>query len=471
VSSLNAPTLEKGRPEATPGRPGPVRGILVQLGQAIFPGAPQRNRTPRRRLLERVATTLAAPAAVLVVALRLPVDRWDSLWAEDGSFFLQQGLDQPLWQSFAQPYAGYLNVFPRLSSAVVTTLPLAAAGVAYTLLAAVAVGWVAWTVWSSSAGLLTSPWLRAVLASAVVLIPAGALEATGNVSNSHFFLVFGAYWALVGRPRSLVATMSANGLVLMATLTDPISLGLLPLAVLRLACLRGWRDRSVGLTYAAGMLVQLLVVLSTERPSGSSPALSEIVFAYGFRVVSPSFLGLSPTQGLVTDARTEVVGYVVALVAALLTGGFALARGLRLPLAAVALASAAFWVVNALFSLNGGYPPTGDGRLILDAASRYTIIPSLLLLSAWVLAAEGALRRAAPRVRPLLLVLAAAPVVAFGITDFRPDYPVRPDLTPWSELVQQATEGCTASPTVEPPPAVIPPGGGWRVLLECTDLT
>jgi hypothetical protein len=384
--------------------------------------------------------------------------------------FLREGLDQPLRQTFGLPYAGYLNGFPRLSTAVVTSLPLALAGVAYTLLAAVAVVWVAWTVWVCSAGQLASPWLRAVLASAVVLIPAGALEATGNVSNSHFFLVFGAYWALVGRPRSLPATLSANGLVLITTLTDPISLGLLPLAVLRLTCLRGWRDRAVALSYAAGMLVQLLVVLSAERPRGSAPALGEIAFAYGARVVSPTFLGLSSTQELVTDAGPQVVGYVAIPIGLALLAGLVFARGLRLPLAAVALASVAFWVVNALFSLNGGYPPTGEGRLILDAASRYTIIPSLLLLSAWILAAEGAVRRAGPRLRGLVLVLAVAPVVVFGVTDFRPDYSVRPELTPWSQGVDQVREGCASSPVVEPPPAPIAPGAAWRVTLECADL-
>jgi hypothetical protein len=470
VTSLNAATRHEGAPGAAPNRRGSARLALSWLGRAMFPEAPERDLTPRRRRLGGIATALAALTAVPVVALRLPVAGWDSLWAEDGALFLQQGLDQSPWQSFAVPYAGYLNVFPRLTSAVVTTLPLAAAGVAYTLLAAVAVVWVAWTVWTSSAGQMTSPWLRAVLASAVVLIPAGALEAAGNVSNSHFFLVVGAYWALVGRPRSLLATLSANGLVLMATLTDPICLGLLPLAVLRLACLREWRDRSVAVSYAAGMLVQVLVVLGTERPRGSSPELAEIVFAYGFRVVSPSFLGLGPTQAMVTDTGPAPVGYVVALIAAVLTGGFALARNLRLPILAAAVASGAFWFVNALVSLNGGYPPTGDGRLVLDAASRYTIIPSLLLLSAWILAAEGVLRRAGPRLRALVVLVAATPVVVFGVPDFRPDYSVRPELTPWSDVVEQAGEGCSASPPVEPPPAVIPPGGAWRVVLECADV-
>jgi hypothetical protein len=470
VTSLNAPTREQGPHGEPPSRLHPAREALLRLERAVFPEGQHRDRTPGRRRLEGVATALSALLAVLVVALRLPVDRWDSLWAEDGTLFLQQGLDHPLWQTFAQPHAGYLNVFPRLSTAVVTSLPLGAAGVAYTLLAAAAVVWVAWTVWISSAGQLTSPWLRAVLASAVVLLPAGALEAAGNVANSHFFLVFGAYWALVGRPRPLWATLSANGLVLMATLSDPICLGLLPLAVLRLVCLRGWQDRSVALSYAAGMLLQLSAVLTVERGTGSPLDVRTIAFGYGLRVVSPSFLGPSSTHALVTEAGPGVVTAVTAAVAVVLLAGFALARGLRLPLAALALASVAFWMVTVRFSLNGTYPPAISAPLNLVNGARYTIISSLLLLSAWILAAEAALRRSGARLRWLVLVLAAAPVVVFVISDFRPDFSVRPDLTPWSQFVQQATKGCASSPVVEPPPAVIPPGPGWQVSVECADL-
>jgi hypothetical protein len=443
------------------------RGLLATLRASLFPDPAE---TPRGRLASAL-TALVALCAVPVVALRAPLSGWDSIWAEDGSVFLQQALDRSFWHTVFEPYAGYLLVFPRLAALVAAALPLAWAGTVFTLTAAALVVWVAWTVWSFSAGLIPSPWLRAALAAVVVLVPTGGIEAVDNVANSHFYLVFGAFWVLLGRARSRGALVSGHALVLLATLTDPLTLVFLPVALARFVVLPAWRERSISVVYALGTLVQLAVVASTERDSsGGFPGLRELVFGYDARVLSPSFISQEGTQELVLS-NEGAVKYVAAAVCVVLLVAVLLARTNRLAVLATAIASVAFFTISSAFALGGGYPPTDMYRLLLDAYSRYPLVPSMLLMTAWLLAAQGAAGRL-PRIGRLgVCVVAVAPILVAGIIDFRPPVSPREGHTDWSDQVERARDSCAVDPTTADAEIVIAPSLPWVVDLDCSDVT
>ena len=72
-------------------------------------------------------------AALLALAIVVQLARlgWtgslDSLWAEDGSIFLQDALTQNFPQTLWSEYAGYLVLVPRLIGEAAAALPIAEA--------------------------------------------------------------------------------------------------------------------------------------------------------------------------------------------------------------------------------------------------------------------------------------------------------------------------------------------------------
>ncbi len=83
------------------------------------------------------------PLGVLVMLVRVagPVPAWDSIYAEDLSIFLVQALQHP-WPLLV-PYAGYLQLVPRLIAQFVFYLPLRDAAAAFAIIGALITGFLA----------------------------------------------------------------------------------------------------------------------------------------------------------------------------------------------------------------------------------------------------------------------------------------------------------------------------------------
>lgn len=409
--------------------------------------------------------------ASLGALLRVPVGDLDTLWAEDGRVFLQDALDTGTVDAVTTPYSGYLHLWPRLAAELATALPLDRAGVVASIVAALAVGLAAWTVWTCAAGLLPSPVLRGALTAAVVLVPAGALEAVDNVANSHFYLVAAAFWALLGRRAGSLRQALPVLVVVLAALSDPVAVVLLPLALSRLVLLRGVRDRVVPVAYLLALAGQLAVVAGTERATGTAAPLREILFGYALRVVSTSVVGMGGTRHLVDLTGSHGVWALAAVVLLALVALTVLARD-RLPVVAAGLASAAFFAVACLFALGGQYPPAGAMRAELGIASRYTIVPALLLVAAVLLAVQRARVRLPRRAAQALTVVVLLPVAFTGVLDFRAHTSPRDGVGTWSAQVEQARLGCLGFPPDRPVVLTIAPADtDWTVTTDCATVT
>lgn len=469
---MNSPDTTSTGASATaasppPGRWDRARGLLADL---VYPPstASERQGGTVRRLLTGGAVVLIAALAAL---LRLPIKDLDTLWAEDGTAFLQVALHGPATETIPQPHSGYLQVFPRIVAEVLTLLPVSAAGVAFSVVAALVVGLAAWTVWELGAAQLPSPWLRGLLAAAVVVIPAGGLEAADNVANSHWYLMYAAFWALVARRPGAGRQVLPVVIVVLAALSDPLSIVLAPLALGRLVLLRGWRDRWVVIAYVVAIAVQLHAVLSVERATGQTAAPRDIVFGYALRVVLSSLTGNGGARRIVDGMGSTGVWLVAGLALVCLLVGWALAGRFRLFIAASAVASMGFFVVECLFALGGQYPPTGDLQSDLTVGGRYTIVPALLLLTAFAVAAQAVSARLTGRVALLGAAVVAVPLVLCVASDYRPEGgSLRTGAPSWSDEVEQAEEECATSAGATPDPVPIAPAGAWTVALDCRDL-
>lgn len=233
-----------------------------------------------------VGFALAFGFQLLTLAGRSHVDH---LWAEDGARLVLDAETRSFWANLVTPYDGYLHTVPRVVAELMSVLPLTWAPAGFAVFAALSRTVIALVVFAASGGYLRSTPVRVALASLVVVLPAANSEALGNLENLHWFLLFGAFWALLWRPSARGANGLAVSLVLAAALSSPLAFLLLPLAVLRL-WLPTWRERWVAVALGVGSLAQLGAALSATRTAMAVDPV-QLVLAGLLRVPVVAFTG------------------------------------------------------------------------------------------------------------------------------------------------------------------------------------
>lgn len=449
-----------GPTQARPGDHGDGGALALLLR-----GGPDRPETVGTRVFG-LLLLLGAP---LVVLGRLSgATALTSLWAEDGTLFLADALRMPARESALRAYAGYLHLPGRLIAELATQVPIGSAAAAMTGLAAVVAGLVGWWVFRVSRHHVASPVVRALLGTAVVVLPTGGGEVLANVSNLHWFLLYGAVWTVVSPAHTAADAAVGAAVVFAAATSDPMAGLLAPLALARLVVWPRWcREHLVTLAFAAGGALQALVVVGAPRtpPSSADDALAVLEVA-GARVVASGTVGETTTKALL-----EHLGWwPVALITVVVVAGMA-AMAPRRPPAAGALAGvllvagAAFFAVPMAMRWHDSMVPGLGPPAGLGLGGRYFVVPQLCLLAAllcllepWVVARRGGWRTAAA-------TLALVPALGWAV-DFRAPHG-RNDGHPWGLAVEQAAPACDGAGEVAVP--ISPPG--WTVNVPCSVLS
>jgi type IV secretory pathway VirB2 component (pilin) len=300
---------------------------------------------------ERFAALAVTFTAVAVLAARLPVT-FTQFWAEDGMFYGDALREGPL-APFGDSWAGYFHAVPRAVAGVVSLFPLSWAAAVNGVCVAVVLAWCARSVFVSREW-LASPWLRAVAALSMVLLPAAGNEPLGSSANLQWFLLFASAVALTDRAR-----VGSCVLVAVTALSSAGAVMLAPVVAFRV-----WRDRrfdSLTVTWAASVGVQFAAILLTRASRPMPAAWDEL----------PDALGLS------LGGPVLAVAAVVVIVA----GSWRAATEVRLVLAAMTV--------------------TGVGMLLVAAArsgsvmtARYWVVPAWCVLWAALVAVERISRAA-----------------------------------------------------------------------------
>ncbi|MEV8443795.1 hypothetical protein AB0425_41025 [Actinosynnema sp. NPDC051121] len=339
------------------------------LPRACAPAAP-RTRTAAGYLLGFVAS--------LAFLLLIPAGRarLDHLWAEDGARFALDAITLPAFSNLVRPYGGYLHTLPRLVAELVALLPLEWAAAGFAVAAAVLRVLVALISFAASGAHLRSTPLRVALAALVVVLPAGNSEPLNNMTNLHWFLLYGVFWALLWRdaPRVPVAVFA-----FLAAVSSPLVFVLVPVALLRFALPR----REVPAAFVAGALAQGVVVLLAERTPYSHDAVDpvQVALAALMRVAVVAFTGseqvaaVYPAYGnlpLVVAAALAAVPIAAGLRWGGRTGRAAVLLGVACSTAVIVVSLTANWAVI----LQVQHPE------VVMAGQRYSVAPCLFLLAA-----------------------------------------------------------------------------------------
>jgi len=241
---------------------------------------------------------LALCAAILALRRAEAVTN-PQFWAEDGYFFERAYVLG--WQSFKEPFAGYLHTILRAIAEVAALTDPARAPAIFVACSAAVTLYVAGRALSARCPL---PRLGGACALAVVLVP-DTYEVLLTVVNLQWVIGAGLVLLLISRdPRG--ARQWAHDLAAAAAmgLTGPFCIILLPLFALR-AWLRGTRaSAAVAATVAGCALVQGYLV-HTQPPIDSGAPGSHVAFSLLLPAVGRR-IGGSILMGSLVSAQTDL---------------------------------------------------------------------------------------------------------------------------------------------------------------------
>lgn len=211
---------------------------------------------------------LMVVCAWLFVILKLNgVSVDNTLWAEDGKIFIQEA-NRLAGTSIWTPYAGYLHVYPRLIAWASTYFDARLTPLIFFTGWLSAFTWFACIVGRKLYPLGATLWSGMLTLLLLVAHPHQG-EVFFNLTNAQWFMGAGlAVYVLI--PEHEPAPLYEKVMLLIAALTGPYALLLLPVLLLQLAIYKDWVHRkNIYVLMTLGAIVQLFVILHSGRISQS----------------------------------------------------------------------------------------------------------------------------------------------------------------------------------------------------------
>lgn len=400
---------------------------------------------------------------ILVRPLTAPLV--DTVWAEDGSHFLRLALERSTIGALSATYAGYLHLVPRILAEAATLGPLSSAADVVAIGAAVVVSSASVLVFHASSGYVRSPWLRGGLAILMALIPLSGLESMGNLTNLHWYVTFTAFWVLLWRPRGRAGAVVAGVTLVVAVLTSPQALLLVPVALIRLLRPRRPEVLWPTLAYLAAAALHVVVIVWVVEPGVGlvgSP-LGEIAAAYLQRVSALVVSGHGLSMALWNrfgwwwpTAATVLTAGLVLMGAARADTSSRLVIGLTVTYSIGFLFTATFWRGTAYAMIWS--PGAAHGEL-----DRYQILPALLLWSAMAVAIDRASSSLERTLRTGAIAASLVLIAGIVATNLRAE--TYRDGPSWDAEVTAARARCDTGPRSDVTLSIDP--GGWTTTLDC----
>jgi hypothetical protein len=384
----------------------------------------------------------------------------DTLYAEDGEIFLTQALHKSTWHAVTTPYVGYLHLAPRSIAEVVARLPVGESAAAIAGAGSLVVAALGLLVFRATAGLIRSRLIRAALAVTIVLLPTAQIELLDAIANLHWYLMAVSVVVLFWNPTSRVET-GIGALVLFVTaMSDPLTILLAPLALVRFLLAPTRRAKVVPIAMTVGLVLQLTGMKLSHAtrqdlhpdPNPLRIAALSLVHVVGRAVFGMRFLpdGATTRSRILTVVAMLIVGTAVLFVARRVHD----VVPIMALLAITAIASYAGPVV-----LSGESPP------------RYAVVAIVSLLTALAIVVDRAIARL-PRPRASMLAGGAGVLFVLVLAvNFRMPTP-REKGPRWSVGVREAKEQCGVTPRGDATITIAPlDQRGWTATVPCRELS
>jgi hypothetical protein len=407
-------------------------------------------------------------ATVVELGRQSGVPAWNSIWAEDGTVFLADAWAEPLLSTITEPFNGYMLLIPRIAAEIIALFPVSDAAWLIAVLASFVIAAVALFVYHASAIVLVHRASRGALAAAVILLPAAGYEATANLANLHWYLLFACFWALLFSRNSPGVIVARTLFTLAAPLCNPIAIFLAPLLLFRANGPPRGLELVPRLGFVLGLSIQAIVVV--RAPDESTAAITsqfsvqDLPSIFAVRVAGSFLIG-----DRFLELASANLGWGFTIGAALLCGvtiGCA-ARGLdearrNFALLAGAAAVISFAVPLVIRGTATLWPATGAPSL---GGARYFVLPTLFLIVVFLLGVDARLSAPPSESRTIWLSAAALWLTSLALLNYSIINPrsAGPD---WTSTLKRSQKDCRPGRKYVPVP--IAPGGTWTVRTPCT---
>lgn len=454
---------------------------------------PSLRTNSKRGMLPRLKAELAAPTpfqgtvlfvALIAIGLLFQLvprpNGWtlDHIHKEDGLIFLNDFVHDG-WDSIFAPYSGYLHVLPRLLTAIGMILPIEFFAVWIGITTAAVKAVISVVMYPVLTRWLGSAKWGAVAAAVPLISPLASQEVLGNYTNLRWYMacvVFYIAWSVHDGWRTNAA-LALFGLL--ASFTEPLTVLVVPLLVVRAWVNRGWGKAPSLITLGAIATHFLFFVTPSSRGD---------VLGVGYLVSHPVY---TLQQLMLRGPGASLVGSNVSKAAMQVAGSWFWLAGLAIVIALVvvtvvmvrsapdSLPTLAFsWIVIiwglAVLSATMSFSTLEalDMGLWYSVAqtSRYALSGSLYILPGIIGIASLGLRRRAGYLATPIALLATSLLAMLAVAtaaDFPGDKWNYAGPT-WVATSQESSRLCTAG-ALEVEVPYTPQGTpiAWTSLLPC----
>lgn len=357
-----------------------MRRLREELQRSLFRPSPDAKRLGGWEAAVPVIAFLILASALQLLRLD-PEEALDTLWAEDGQVFLPTAMKEGLIENLTGTYAEYLGVVPRLIAELGDLVPISDAAVAMALAATLTISLSGLVVWFASAAHIRSPFLRGLLVALTVLSPVASLEAVVSGTYAPWYMTFAVFWLLLWRPKATWSACLGGAFILLTGLSIPTIFFFVPLAVLRAIAIRDERDAILAGAFGLALAIQLPVTALSDEHLVDAVWTEVIWTVLMQRVVDGSVLGLE----LGGDAWSSwgwpfLIGLTAAVALYLAVLAYRASSG-RL-LAAIAVVTSVGMFAISMYQRAATGPMQWYEGMSNGLGGRYSIVPSLLLVSA-----------------------------------------------------------------------------------------
>lgn len=313
-----------------------------------------------RALSSPVSIGIAVFAIVVAAAFlrQTGIEKWRTVWAEDGYVFAQCDYDRPFLDCLAQPYEGYLHIVPRVGAAAVTAFGSGGLPFGMALVSALVAGACGVLVARAVAEATRSLASGMLAGISLALVWGAGTEVSGNLTNLHWIVLAASIMVLtcgwLGR------RVGAADLLLLAltALSSPFAVLLLGFGLGGVVARAQSARRALGVV-AVALVPQLVVIATSHRDPPLQSVDLEYVLLVWRGVGGEAWFGPRPWNLLVPALL------IVTIVALLELAHIRLRRGLGLVVdsrllagaicATVALPAVGLALLAVSVRTNGGY--------------------------------------------------------------------------------------------------------------------
>jgi hypothetical protein len=434
---------------------------------ALFPaglGVPEGTAARGRRPVAAAVQVAAVCAGALVLLLRVGgVPAWDGTYAEDNGVFLVDGLVRP-WHLFV-PYNGYLELGPRLIGQLVASfLPIVDAAVAYAVTGALIGAAAGLFVYHASEGYVRARWARAMLGTALILLPIAPIDIIDSGVDSPWYAMAALFFAILWRPRSWPGMLAAGLVACYAGSSEIVACVYAPLLIVRVLALPRVREQAVTVGWLVGLTLQVPVVALSygqhKQRLGALATPGQALVFYCHNVILRALgwhlsVWLQSAAGY--DGATVIVGAILAVAL-----GWAVVAGDRQVRLFAAVALATGFVQTMFVATVSQYLIYQVPTSSFMPAARYSTIPIVLIAASGIVAVDSYIRREGAR--PVVAACVLACVLGFGwVADFRYASQRSHDGY-WRPYAQGLVTACAANPAGD---VTVNAWGGHHYSVPC----